>query len=160
MRFPSNLNQEVQAVSGQVTSIYLLPIWCLCLCRAKSRCSSLTKRTRASPFLLPWALRHSAAPPLCNTTCGWLKVHSSSQSVISYTIVAVEKTCADVHTWRCWGLWRTERCPGLMTAKATLWLWSLCCHTLSPAYCCTNKQTNKHMNNNRSGLWGKSRGNK
>lgn len=56
-----------------VTSMYLLPIWCLCLCRARSLCSSLTKRTRASPFLLPWALRHSAAPPLRNTTqrgCG------------------------------------------------------------------------------------------
>uniref|UniRef100_A0A6B0U2W6 Uncharacterized protein n=1 Tax=Ixodes ricinus TaxID=34613 RepID=A0A6B0U2W6_IXORI len=39
-------------------------MWCLCLLRAMSRCSWLSKRTRASPFLRPWELRHSATPPL------------------------------------------------------------------------------------------------
>lgn len=46
------------------TSMYRFPMWCLCLCSARSLCSSLTNLTRASPFLLPWALRQSAAPPL------------------------------------------------------------------------------------------------
>ncbi|CAN8001982.1 unnamed protein product, partial [Ixodes pacificus] len=39
-------------------------MWCLCLLRAMSLCSWLSKRTRASPFLRPWELRHSATPPL------------------------------------------------------------------------------------------------
>lgn len=57
--------EEPAAGSRQrVTSMYLLPMWCLCLCSARSLCSSLTNRTRASPFLLPWALRQSATPPL------------------------------------------------------------------------------------------------
>lgn len=63
----------MQLLVTLVTSMYLLPIWCLCLCSARSLCSSLTNRTRASPFLLPWAFRHRAAPPLRNTTqrgCG------------------------------------------------------------------------------------------
>ncbi len=50
------------------TSIYLVPMWCLCLCSAKSLCSSLSNRTSASPFLLPWAFRHNAAPPLHTQT--------------------------------------------------------------------------------------------
>lgn len=48
----------------QHTSMYRFPMWCLCLCSARSLCSSLTNLTKASPFLLPWALRQSAAPPL------------------------------------------------------------------------------------------------
>lgn len=48
--------------------MYLVPMWCLCLCRAKSLCSSLSNRTSASPFLLPWAFRHNAAPPLHTQT--------------------------------------------------------------------------------------------
>lgn len=39
-------------------------MWCLWRSRAKSRCSELTKRTKASPFLRPWALRQRATPPL------------------------------------------------------------------------------------------------
>lgn len=44
--------------------MYLLPMWCLCLSSAKSLCSELTNRTNASPFLLPWAFRQRATPPL------------------------------------------------------------------------------------------------
>lgn len=44
--------------------MYRVPMWCLCLCRARSLCSSLTNLTSASPFLRPWAFRQSAAPPL------------------------------------------------------------------------------------------------
>lgn len=47
-----------------LTSMYLLPMWCLCLSRARSLCSWLMNRTRASPFLLPWAFRQRATPPL------------------------------------------------------------------------------------------------
>lgn len=46
-------------------------MWCLCLCRARSLCSSLTNLTRASPFLRPWAFRQSAAPPLWKKQSRW-----------------------------------------------------------------------------------------
>ncbi|CAN7948513.1 unnamed protein product, partial [Ixodes hexagonus] len=49
---------------ARYTSMYRWPMWCLCLLRAMSRCSWLSKRTRASPFLRPCELRHSATPPL------------------------------------------------------------------------------------------------
>lgn len=44
-------------------------------------------------------------------------------------------------TWQYLVRWRSGQCPGLTTAMATLWLWLLCCHRLSPFYCC--KQTFK-----------------
>lgn len=85
-------------MSKQVTSIYLFPMWCLCLCRAKSLCSSLTKRTSASPFLLPWALRHSAAPPLYNTTYGKPHVNRGLESVTSYMVTTDEWLQRDTFT--------------------------------------------------------------
>lgn len=42
-------------------------MWCLWRSRARSRCSGSIKRTKASPFLLPWAFRHRATPPLKHT---------------------------------------------------------------------------------------------
>lgn len=46
-------------------------MWCLCLCSARSLCSSLTNLTSASPFLRPWAFRQSAAPPLWKKQNRW-----------------------------------------------------------------------------------------
>lgn len=84
-----------RVLRAQVTSMYLLPIWCLCLCSARSLCSSLTKRTRASPFLLPWALRHSAAPPLQNTTQGGCGRCANSLDPTSACACATTMTTTD-----------------------------------------------------------------
>ena len=53
------------------TSMYLLPMWCLCLFSAISRCSWLINRTRASPFRRPWGLKHKATPPLQTKLKRW-----------------------------------------------------------------------------------------
>lgn len=60
----NSISERQHRVQWEPTSMYLLPMWCLWRSNAKSRCSELMKRTKASPFLLPWALRHSATPPL------------------------------------------------------------------------------------------------
>jgi len=54
------------------TSMYLLPMWCLCLFSAISRCSWLINRTRASPFRRPWGLKHKATPPLQTKLKRWI----------------------------------------------------------------------------------------
>lgn len=57
--------------------MYLLPMWCLWRSSAMSLCSEFTKRTRASPFLRPWAFKHSATPPLRHT-------HTHTHTTISH----------------------------------------------------------------------------
>ena len=57
------------------TSMYLWPKWCLCFLSAISLCSLLSKRIKASPFLLPCWLRHNATPPL----------RQVQHAVVSYT---------------------------------------------------------------------------
>jgi hypothetical protein len=46
------------------TSMYLCPMWCLCLFKARSRLTSSSNLINASPFLRPWGLKHKATPPL------------------------------------------------------------------------------------------------
>ena len=46
------------------TSMYLVPRWCLCLFIANSLCSPFSNLMKASPFLLPWAFKQKAIPPL------------------------------------------------------------------------------------------------
>lgn len=67
---------------ARYTSIYLLPMWCLCLFSAMSLCSWLTNRTSASPFRLPCAERQRATPPLQKKwTC---LIHSLPQKCRPY----------------------------------------------------------------------------
>lgn len=47
-----------------LTSMYLVPRWCLCLFNASSLCSPFSNLINASPFLLPWAFKQKAIPPL------------------------------------------------------------------------------------------------
>ena len=44
------------------TSIYLFPMWCLCLLRAISRWETFSNSTKASPFLLPCGDKQRATP--------------------------------------------------------------------------------------------------
>ena len=50
--------------SWPLTSMYLVPRWCLCLFNASSLCSPFSNLINASPFLLPWAFKQKAIPPL------------------------------------------------------------------------------------------------
>lgn len=50
--------------SVPLTSMYLVPRWCLCLFNASSLCSPFSNLMNASPFLLPWAFKQKAMPPL------------------------------------------------------------------------------------------------
>ena len=46
------------------TSIYLLPMWCLCLLRAISRWEPFSNSTNASPFLRPCGDKQRATPAM------------------------------------------------------------------------------------------------
>lgn len=52
---------------ARYTSMYRLPMWCLCRFNAMSLCSWDTKRINASPFRRPCGDRHKATPPLYYT---------------------------------------------------------------------------------------------
>ena len=49
---------------ARYTSMYRRPMWCLWRLSAKFRCSSLSKRTKASPLRRPSELKQRATPPL------------------------------------------------------------------------------------------------
>lgn len=110
-------------------------MWCLCLCSARSLCSSLTNLTRASPFLRPWALRQSAAPPLKDSSQREEELRDWSR----WSTTEGERS-SWLLTWQCLSLWRTSLCPGQTTAKVVLLLEWQHCHPQAPSCCCRHQK--------------------
>ena len=102
-------------------------MWCLCLCSARSRCSLSTKRMRASPFLRPWALRHSATPPLQSQHCvspSWVGLPSCAHPPCCTYLAILSPLKNRATSWSddCQGSPRARTTVSLSTTSALL-LW-------------------------------------
>ena len=64
------------------TSIYLLPMWCLCLRRAISRWETFSNSTKASPFLLPCGDKQRATPGMGKFQWGKTKNNPRQLSIM------------------------------------------------------------------------------
>ena len=60
----STQNKREKSENNIFTSMYLDPMWCLCLLSAMSLCSCETNLINASPFRRPCGDKHKATPPL------------------------------------------------------------------------------------------------
>lgn len=154
LNHPSHVSGQVQrsgcwAVTR--TSMYRFPMWCLCLCRARSLCSSLTNLTSASPFLLPWAFRQRAAPPLWRKQNRGQEGGEDTRQKTRYSSgVGWNK---ERPTWRYWVLWRTWRCLDPKTARASLAPSRLCCRQWAPSCCCEPNTTSCSIVDAKQAMW-------
>lgn len=108
---------------ARYTSIYRVPMWCLCRFRAISRCSWDMKRMRASPLRLPSGDRQRATPPL-EGEGERLTEDKVGRCVISAELTPLIRLINGLHsslTWLRWGRERTWRCPGRCSARVSLW---------------------------------------